>query len=551
MQGYVLFPFLFLLFFLPYELWAKGKEMDSLNAVLQRGGLTQEEEINTRIELSKHLMSYDLGEALIQGLEAMVSAEESGVLETHYKAVFQVASVFFYNGMEENAAVYWLKSLYLADLLGDSYEIARVNFNLSALYIGIEEYEKAQIFLDAAKKYFETEKGFARGGKVALLHIINNQAIISKKLNKEEEALRLFEEGLFMAREFTEKSFLNTIINSYASFLIETQSYEKAKDLIEELLETNKVIPNLQLEATAYLKLARIFNKLENKEKEEFYLQKGYPLAVEVGSLTLQQEFAKDLYVHAKESGRLLEALTYQEIVDSLNRIANREEAKRALFLKEIQQLQNDFEFRLKEQGKAYYQQRLILLVSIGLLLILFILYYFYVYKSKRERQLKWMQLVLARKRLELQNTALQNEIEKKDKELAINTLKEIQRNEVLKNLTGELQKAQRAGQDIHWGMDVKKKMAHLENDRVWEDFDLRFSEIGGDFYQRLMEQFPDLTVNERRLCAFLRLDMNTKEIVAITGQSIRAVEVARTRLRKKLNLAHNDTALNTFLINY
>jgi DNA-binding CsgD family transcriptional regulator len=65
------------------------------------------------------------------------------------------------------------------------------------------------------------------------------------------------------------------------------------------------------------------------------------------------------------------------------------------------------------------------------------------------------------------------------------------------------------------------------------------------------MRDFPTLTLNERRLCAFLKLQMTTKEIASLTGQSIRAVELARTRLRKKLQLTNSEINLYDFILNY
>jgi DNA-binding CsgD family transcriptional regulator len=58
----------------------------------------------------------------------------------------------------------------------------------------------------------------------------------------------------------------------------------------------------------------------------------------------------------------------------------------------------------------------------------------------------------------------------------------------------------------------------------------------------------PNLTLNEKRLCAFLRLDMTSKEISAITGQSVRAIEQARIRLRKQLGLTNQQVSLSAFL---
>ena len=62
------------------------------------------------------------------------------------------------------------------------------------------------------------------------------------------------------------------------------------------------------------------------------------------------------------------------------------------------------------------------------------------------------------------------------------------------------------------------------------------------------MEKFPNLTPNEQRLCAFLKLNMSTKDISELTGQTINAIEMARYRLRKKLHISGKDENLITFL---
>jgi len=93
---------------------------------------------------------------------------------------------------------------------------------------------------------------------------------------------------------------------------------------------------------------------------------------------------------------------------------------------------------------------------------------------------------------------------------------------------------------------DLKDNM----NDDFWTEFNLRFKDVNQEFYQKLNDQYPDLTVNERRLCAFLYLDMSTKEVANITGQSVDSINLARTRLRRKLGLTSQKTPINTFLQN-
>jgi len=80
-----------------------------------------------------------------------------------------------------------------------------------------------------------------------------------------------------------------------------------------------------------------------------------------------------------------------------------------------------------------------------------------------------------------------------------------------------------------------------------WKEFETQFNQVHPDFYKRIYERHPDLTSYEQRICAFLRMNLNTKEIAAITGRSLKSIEVTRSRIRKKLNLSRKDN-LSSFL---
>ncbi|WP_137092401.1 helix-turn-helix transcriptional regulator [Mangrovivirga cuniculi] len=94
----------------------------------------------------------------------------------------------------------------------------------------------------------------------------------------------------------------------------------------------------------------------------------------------------------------------------------------------------------------------------------------------------------------------------------------------------------------------VIKNLGVALNEDSWKEFELRFTEVHQDFYNSLESKYPDLTPNERKLCAFLKLNMTSKEISSLTGQSIRSIDVARTRLRKKFGLTNSEVNLVDFL---
>lgn len=68
------------------------------------------------------------------------------------------------------------------------------------------------------------------------------------------------------------------------------------------------------------------------------------------------------------------------------------------------------------------------------------------------------------------------------------------------------------------------------------------------EFFQRLSDINPNLTPNERRLCALLRMNMSSKEISLMTGQSLESIRKGRIRLRSKLNLTNTETNISDFL---
>lgn len=142
----------------------------------------------------------------------------------------------------------------------------------------------------------------------------------------------------------------------------------------------------------------------------------------------------------------------------------------------------------------------------------------------------------------------LKNEIDYRTRELTEKSIR-ISENEatmtnVMKNLSELKKNNSNANAEIN-NLIVNIKQ-HLK-DNSWTAFEHYFNQIHPDFYARLFEKYPDLTVNEKKLCAYLKLNMTTKDIATVNGKSINAIEVARTRLRKKLNIPPYQN-LNNFM---
>ena len=83
----------------------------------------------------------------------------------------------------------------------------------------------------------------------------------------------------------------------------------------------------------------------------------------------------------------------------------------------------------------------------------------------------------------------------------------------------------------------VKKLVDHSKQRDDWEQFSLHFDAIHANFLKKIKNKYPALTATDLKLCAYIKLNMSSKEIAQILHISPKGVEVARYRLRKKLNL--------------
>lgn len=88
-------------------------------------------------------------------------------------------------------------------------------------------------------------------------------------------------------------------------------------------------------------------------------------------------------------------------------------------------------------------------------------------------------------------------------------------------------------------------------NNKKWEEFEMTFNKVSPRFFKKLAEDFPNLSTNEKKLCAFLSMHMTSKQISSITGQSASTINISRGRLRKKLNLDHTGIDIHEFLDKY
>ena len=178
-------------------------------------------------------------------------------------------------------------------------------------------------------------------------------------------------------------------------------------------------------------------------------------------------------------------------------------------------------------------------------------------FKGKANRIEKDKEIALARKQDELQalkDTQIKSELRHVNNLLAASTMNLVVKNEFIINIKEEIDQVRKNGatEDTQKALMklIKAIDTTLKLQEDWKQFEYHFDRVHGDFLTRLTNEFLDLTPGEQKLCAFLRLKMDTKEIANLMNISLRGVEVARYRLRKKLGLDTRQN-LSKFILEY
>lgn len=203
------------------------------------------------------------------------------------------------------------------------------------------------------------------------------------------------------------------------------------------------------------------------------------------------------------------------------------------------------FSFRVE---RPWYQSNFMIA---NYFLIFAILFFFFnrsyekYYREKEEKMIRInknkMELVeFERKQalMAVENTKLQTDIESKNRELAVSTMSMIKKNQFLSKIKSDLKKTDSS--DKIYSV-VKMIDRNLNNKDDWKFFEEAFNNADKDFLKKVKSTHPSLTNNDLRLCAYLRLNLSSKDIAPLLNISLSSVEIKRYRLRKKMKLSHGE----------
>ncbi|MEG2064212.1 MAG: tetratricopeptide repeat protein [Alistipes sp.] len=351
--------------------------------------------------------------------------------------------------------------------------------------------------------YFRKALSLSNGSNIGqnINNLMNIGSIYTAR-GEFELAISNFNEALASAQKFDKKSAMGEVYITIGALYLKQQRYGLAIDFIQKALQLAEITHYTELQKDCSQMLSKVY-AATGKFNEAYTYHKQYKLLYD----TLYNEKATRKIALLESSYKFNKERQVYEL----------EKASQKL--------------RIKSQ-----QQTILSLVVTSVLIILLSLV---AYRSGK----------LKKKVLQLEIDSINRELEANQKAMAVAKLQLVQNAERdLHNVKMLEDIGKRTLGEEHTNLcsmiSDYKLQAHHSN---WEEFETLFTKINTTFWDKLNELNSTLTPNERKLCAFLKLNMSNKDIALITFQSEEALKKSRLRLRKKLNLDRSIN-LTTFI---
>lgn len=172
--------------------------------------------------------------------------------------------------------------------------------------------------------------------------------------------------------------------------------------------------------------------------------------------------------------------------------------------------------------------------------------------QKERDEHLKQEAIINEQKLIKLKNEKLQAELDSKSREVTNSAMNIVYKNELLQKIKVEIENLKDVNGKVFPDEQLKRLQKIIDegmnDERDWNLFETSFNETHENFFKKLKTHHPDLVPNDLKLCAYLRMNMSSKEMASLLNISVRGAEIRRYRLRKKLSLPH-DKNLVEFLM--
>jgi len=488
-------------------------------------------------------------------------------------ALVRVGSIYKDKLIFDIALDFYLIAL---DISKDSEITGDVYTAIGGIYYDQEDFEKSQEFY---QKSLETN--LKNGERQKLASSYNNLGEIYRFQEDYEKALEFYSQAVVINKQFNNDYFLAINYNNIGEVYLNKKKYNKAFENINASRKLFETVGNIELLAASYTSIGHYYFKTGayNKAIKRYLKTLDYNLDRFPKKDIIVKDAYYGLYNTYKQLGNNYKELEYyKKYTDLKDSVFNLEKHK-AIF-----EVQTRYETRQKEKEIIYLQekaksdqaekkkQRTNLIIVISLLaLVVLLLVYSYILKSgalkqktllfKQTNKLNTLEIEnkeIENKRLLVENKEFEAreeinrlnreklgvELEHKERELSTTALHVIGKNEILSNLKGSMEKLIEGSKNdpniVLKGL-IREIDYNINLDKDWDTFKLHFEKVHQGFFTRLKDLYTDLSVDELKFCAYLRINLTSKEIAQILNITPIAINKRRNRLRKKINLNPND----------
>jgi len=445
----------------------------------------------------------------------------------------------------EEAADYYMKSIKIKEELNDREGMAIGYNNLANIYTETEN-------LDLALQYYDKglEIAIALHDSARISDGYSGKAILFNSLENYHESIRYNLKALAINRKLGNQYLTAMNMGNIGQSYSKLANYDSSLYYFNQAMKINSEMGNRLALSINYRGLGNSYAKKEMLGQALNYLNKSLAISTEINAKKeVLNTYASlsEAYEHLGDFHRALDFYKkYKNLEDSVLseetklkindlEISYQTEKKE----KEIAQQNLEIQTLLKEAliqdfRKNWLIAGLCVAIALGGL----------IFYSQKQR--------LRRQKLESENRQMEieNELTVKKKELATHTLHLVQKNDLLDDLNSKLKEIKKAANVDK--SEISRLIQKIKNDKVadkdWENFKLYFDQVHEDFDTKLKQYFNDLTSNEIRLAALMKMKLSTKEIASILNISADSVNKARYRLRKKLNM-NSDDRLEDFIL--
>ncbi len=400
---------------------------------------------------------------------------------------------------------------------------------------------------DTRKKAFpQFEKALQESLKSKSLylrdHILCNYGIVQSERPEFRQAISSYQEALRISKKNQDDVIRSAIYSNLGVTYLYLQKPDSAKWYFEQALKVAQLTPEQtdDAERNLYLGLFSLDNQDpvkalayfgEAEQRKKWFLTHNERALLYKG---ISRAYAEQKDFEQAYENRLLE-------------LAYRDSSRQADMA--VQAYGYDYKLQLRKVEAERKQTVLWLIVASLSSVLTLVVIYFLVKRYSFQRKL----LVSQGETERLEKERIRFEKEVQDREMATKSMHLLEKDNLVSNVLQELNQAlaDLSEKDREKFRDVISELKSNQNTKRWDEFEWSFEKVHPHFFAALEQDFPNLSPNERKLCAFLSLNMSTKDIGILTGQTTHAITIARARLRKKLGLTHSETDLIQFLRKY